>query len=316
MKRRDFLGVTGLGLMAVAAPPPPRPAAHRRGIAPVRFVERWSWAMGQSVHLMLFAESDDQGYEAAARALAELRRVETRLTLFDSASDLCELNRRAGRGPMRADADLTTVLTAASGFRRSTGGAFNIAVEPLMRAWGFRQPRVVEPSPAEIAEAREATEAAVVELDGDRVGLPSRHTQLDLGGIGVGYGLDRMSAVLRQAGITRAFIDISGDVIAIGAPPGTSGWPVSVVDPRHPGGSLGEVRLADRALATSANTVSVVRYGARLRGHVMDPATGYPADRRIQATAVTRTGIMADALSKAMLIAGKKLEGVERVVFA
>jgi thiamine biosynthesis lipoprotein len=121
---------------------------------------------------------------------------------------------------------------------------------------GFRGPRTVEPSPAEIREAREATEAAVVVVDEGRVTLPSPHTQLDFGGIGVGYGLDRMASLLRGLGIRRAFIDISGDCIAIGAPPGTPGWPVSIVDPGHADATLGEVRLRDQALATSANTVA------------------------------------------------------------
>jgi thiamine biosynthesis lipoprotein len=217
---------------------------------------------------------------------------------------------------MRVDADLAAVLQAAAGFRRSTGGAFDVAVEPLMRVWGFRSPRTVEPTPAELREAREATDAAVVVVDGGRVTLPSRHTQLDFGGIAVGYGLDRMASVLRGSGVGRAFIDISGDCIAIGAAAGASGWPVSVVDPGNPGRTLGDVRLQDQALATSANTVSVVRYGARLRGHVMDPWSGYPANRRLQATAVARTGIAADALSTAMLVAGKAMPGVQRAILA
>src|SRR4051812_12945526 len=97
MKRREFVASLGTGLTGAFLPsfPPLAPLRVER------FVERWSWAMGQAVHLMLFAESEDQGLEACATALAELRRVEARLSLFDDASDLCELNRRAGRGPMR-----------------------------------------------------------------------------------------------------------------------------------------------------------------------------------------------------------------------
>ena len=53
--------------------------------------------MGQPVHLQLFAESEAHGYDVAAAALAELRRVEARLSLFDDTSDLSELNRQAGR---------------------------------------------------------------------------------------------------------------------------------------------------------------------------------------------------------------------------
>jgi thiamine biosynthesis lipoprotein len=310
MRRRDFLGALAVGLAGPALRVPPlfRPREC--------LVERWSWAMGQAVHLQLFAESEAAGYEAAQAALAELRRVEQRLSLFDDTSELCELNRRAGRTSLTADADLSTVLEAALRFQRVSGGAFNAAIEPLMRAWGFHRPRATEPSAAELAEARAAVQAARIEIDGTRFALPSRQTQLDLGGIGVGYGLDRMASVLRRTGIERAFLDVSGDCLALGAPPGESGWRVDIADPRRPGQTIASTRLRDAALATSSNTVSVVRYGRAVRGHVINPDTGWPADAVTQVSVVARTGIEADGLSTATLVSGKRCKGAIRTYWS
>jgi thiamine biosynthesis lipoprotein len=292
VQRREFLAVLGAAAL---------PLGTRDDV----FVERWSWAMGQAVHVMVYAESEQAGLDACAVALAELRRVEARLTLFDDASDLCELNRGAGKGAMRVDRDLRAVLALAEGFRRATGGAFNVAVEPLMRAWGFHRPRASAPSAAELAEARDAVATAVVQLAGDVARLPSVHTQLDFGSIGVGYGIDRALAVLRARGIHRAFLDVSGDVAASGAPPGEEGWRVGIADPVRPGATRATVTLRDAALATAANTVSLVRYGSLVAGHVMDPATGWPAHALTQASVVTRAAVAADALSTAMLVSGR-----------
>jgi FAD:protein FMN transferase len=310
MRRREFLGALAVGLAGPAIRLPP---LFRRQQC---LVERWSWAMGQAVHLQLFAESEAAGYDAAQAALAELRRVEQRLSLFDDTSELCELNRRAGRASLSADTDLSTVLAAALHFQLVSEGAFNPAVEPLMRAWGFHRPRSSEPSSAEIAEAREAVQASRIEIEGARLTLPTRETQLDLGGIGVGYGLDRMAAVLRQRGIERAFLDVSGDCLALGAPPGEPGWRVDILDPRRPDHTIASTRLRDMALATSSNSVTVVRYGRAVRGHVINPETGWPADAMTQVSVVARTGIEADALSTAMLVAGKPCEGVLRWIKA
>ncbi len=309
MKRRDFLGFVGAGVIGLprlsAIRPPVRPSA--------RLVERWSWAMGQPVHLQLFAQSETHGYEAAAAALAELRRVEARLSLFDDASDLSELNRRAGRGPLQVGADLVSVLEASLRIEAATAGAFNPAIEPLMRAWGFHARRSTEPSAGEIAQARLAVQAARIVVDGSRVSLPSQETRLDLGGIGVGYGLDRAMQVLRDAGIGSAFLDVSGDCMALGSPPGDErGWLVEIAAPTGGGKVITSTRLCDAALATSANTMSVVRYGRAVRGHVMNPATGWPADAMTQVTVVSRSGIEADALSTAMLVSGKPALGVMR----
>ena len=325
MKRREFVGMLGAGIGAGLLPPHlyARGRLYRstalslrsgQALTPDRqFIERWSWAMGQPVHLQLFAESEARGYDAAAAALAELRRVEARLSLFDDTSDLSELNRQAGRRVLRVGADLAFVLQAGLRIERATTGAFNPAVEPLMRAWGFHAPRFSEPSGAEIREARAAVKAARISLSGERVSLPSTDTLLDLGGIGVGYGLDRAMAALRRAGIRRAFLDVSGDCMALGAPPGADeGWAVDIVRPGSGGGTLASTRLRDAALATSANTMSVVRYGRAVRGHVINPDTGWPADALTQVTVVSRTGIEADALSTAMLVSGRPARGMAR----
>jgi thiamine biosynthesis lipoprotein len=309
VSRRDYVGALGAGMVGGLLPRLPRLPLHPPDD---RFVERWSWAMGQPVHAIVFASSETEGLDACAAALAELRRVESRLTLFDDASDLCELNRHAGCAAMRIDDDLQAVLRAAEGFRRTTGGAFNVAVEPLMRAWGFHERRVAQPGAAEITAAREAVTAAAIELDGDRARLSGAHTRLDFGGIGVGYGIDRALAEFTRRGIRRAFLDVSGDCAATGAPPGTVGWPVAIVDPGRPGGVTGTVSLRNAALATSANTVSVMRYGRWIIGHVMSPATGWPAHALVQASVVARNATAADALSTAMLVTGRTAPGVLR----
>src|SRR2546422_8834402 len=308
MNRRRFVETLGAGLGLVFVPRLPRWRADDQ------FVERWSWAMGQPVHVMVFAGSEQEGLDACGAALAELRRVERRLTLFDGASDLCELNRRAGRKRMRVDRDLRAVLAQAGLFKRATGGAFDVAVEPLMRVWGFHRPRTSAPTPAELAAAREAVQAAVVELDGDVARLPSAHTQLDFGAIGVGYGIDRALEVLRAHGLRRAFIDVSGDMAAIGAPPGEPGWQVDIADPdrARAGRAVATTRLRDAALATAANTDSIVRYGSLVAGHVMDPKTGGPARALPQASVVTRTAGAAGALSTAVVGTGRRPEGVLR----
>jgi thiamine biosynthesis lipoprotein len=306
MKRREFVATLGTGLAGAFVPSLP-------GLRTERFVERWSWAMGQAVHVMVFAESEDQGLDACARALAELRRVEARLSLFDDTSDLCELNRRAGRGrwAMRADDDLRAVAAAAAAFQRQTGGAFNAAVEPLMRMWGFHplKEQVEYPDRVVYEEALEAVATATVRLDGDHIELPNRHTQLDFGGIAVGYGIDRAVSVLRAAGIRRAFVDVSGDCYGLGTPPGEpDGWVVQIADTAR------EIRLRDAALATSSNAQAVVRIGYWDKlGHIMNPVSGAPVEVDQKVTIVAPTALAADALSTGVLVRQQVPDGVRAI---
>ena len=301
MKRREFVSTLSTGLAGAFLPLP--------RLRVERFVERWSWVMGQAAHVMVFAESEDQGLEGCAQALAELRRVEARLSLFDDASDLCELNRHAGRGSMRAGEDLRAAVSAAEQFRNQTAGRFNAAVEPLMRMWGFHPLResVEYPDRVVFEEALEAVASATVRLDAERIELPNRHTQLDFGGIAVGYGIDKAIGVLRAAGIGRAFVDVSGDCYGLGAPPGEpEGWNVQIA------GSDRVLRLRDAALATSSNAQTTIRLGyfGKL-GHIMDPEWGRPVEVGEKVTVVAPTAIAADAVSTGALVLGAAPAGVQ-----
>src|SRR5207247_10735019 len=91
MNRRQFVGTLGTGLGLVFVPRLPRWRADDV------FVERWSWAMGQPVHLMVFAGSEQEGLDACAAALAELRRGERPLTPFGAAGGPGGLHARPGR---------------------------------------------------------------------------------------------------------------------------------------------------------------------------------------------------------------------------
>jgi FAD:protein FMN transferase len=298
MKRRDFVATLGTGLAGAFLMPtaslPPLPRLARE-----RFVERWSWVMGQAVHLMVYSESEDQGLEACASVLEELRRLEGVLSVFDDASELSELNRTAGKGRRhRLSDDLWRAVHQAEVFRSFTSGAFNAAIEPLMRAWGFHRTRRTMPSAAELAEAREAVASATVNVWSDVV-LPNSHTRLDLGGMAVGYAIDRVRGKIEGTGVRRAFIDVSGDCYGMGAPPGEDGWRVQVA------GTSVVVRLRDNALATSSNRKSVIELENRLLGHVMDPARGHPVESKRQVTQVAPFAVLADYLSTASLVSGR-----------
>lgn len=296
MKRRSFVATLGGGLVGAFWP---RPAWPQLPLRRERFVERWSWVMGQPVHLMVFADSEDRGLEACSKALAELRRLEGVFSLFDDRSELCELNRCAGKRPLKASPDLWQAVYQADHFRKFTAGAFNPAVEPLMRVWGFHRSRRAMPSSAELAAARDAVATSTVHIS-DHLSLPNSHTRLDLGGMAVGFAIDEAKRAFFEPGIHSALIDVSGDCYGLGAPPGEpEGWPVRIA------GSARVVRLRDGALATSSNTKSVIELEKHVLGHVMDPDRGCPVDTRRQVTQVAPAAVLADYLSTAALVTGR-----------
>jgi thiamine biosynthesis lipoprotein len=127
----------------------------------------------------------------------------------------------------------------------------------------------------------------------DRVRFRSTCVELDLGGIGKGYAVDRAIAILKSADIRSALVNAGGSSItSIGAPPGSSGWPVAV-------GAGKVLRLRDTSMSTSQQN-----------GEILDPRTGSAAKATMAVSVVTRSGTAADALSTTLLIVSKE-EGVK-----
>ena len=114
---------------------------------------------------------------------------------------------------------------------------------------------------------------------------------LDLGGIGKGFALDRMAAILAEWEIASALLCASrSTLLALGPPPDQEGWPVCVGKLEN----MRRIHLAYRAIGGS---------GTAVQGHhIIDPRTGRPATHRFRAWALAPTAAMADAISTALMV--------------
>ncbi len=246
---------------------------------------------------------------AAEDALDLIDELEDQLTVFRGHSEVCRLNATAAAGPVAVAENLFDLLADAAALTNETGGAFDVATGALIKAWGFfkREGRV--PPLKELADARAASGMRHVVLDAPSRSVKYRRAglEINLGGIGKGYALDRAAGLLRSKwGVASALLHGGGSsVLAVGTPPGQPrGWAVSVRHPWDDGRTLGTVWLADQALGTSAATFQYFEYNGRRLGHLLDPRTGWPADGTASASAVAPTAAAADALSTAFFVLG------------
>jgi thiamine biosynthesis lipoprotein len=249
------------------------------------------------------------GVEAAEDALDEIDRLEDQLTVFRETSEVSRLNSRAPGENVPVEEGLFQLLSLAARLTRDTDGAFDISVGALIKAWGFYRRRGALPTPAERSEALARTGMRYVALDpaGRSVCYRRPGLEINLGSIGKGYALDRVTELLRAKwGLTSVLVHGGrSSVYGLGTPPGDSrGWPVRLRHPWQPERSLAVVRLRDRALGTSAATFQHLEYNGRKLGHILDPRSGWPAEGMASATAVAATAAEADGLATAFYILG------------
>jgi thiamine biosynthesis lipoprotein len=131
---------------------------------------------------------------------------------------------------------------------------------------------------------------------------------LDLGGIGKGRCADLLAAELLAAGALGACVDLGGDVRVAGrTSTGGDDWVVAVDEPFHPGEDLALVQLADGAVTTSSRAKRRWGSGPTAGHHLIDPATGRPAETDLLAvTVVAASAAWGEVHAKAALVAGAR----------
>ena len=130
--------------------------------------------------------------------------------------------------------------------------------------------------------------------------------ELDPGGIGKGYAVDKMAGVLKAAGVRSALISAAGSSIyAIGSPPAEKGWRVKVRDPKNAAVSAAEVFLRDESLSTSGNYEKFFIAEGKIYSHIMDPRTGYPSRGMLSVSVVTPKTLDSEAWTKPIYVNGR-----------
>jgi thiamine biosynthesis lipoprotein len=240
-------------------------------------------------------------------ALDEVDRIDRLMSHYKASSELSRVNREAASGPVTVDRELFDFLALCLRESRDSGGAFDITVGPLMKAWGFFRGEGRLPDPRTLDEARARVGYRHVLLDetARTVRFARPGMELDLGGIAKGYAVDRVVSLLRARGVTSALVSAGGSTLyALGAPPGASGWDVELQDPLDGRKVALRLSLRDLALSMSGSSEKFFEKGGKRYTHVMDPRTGRPVEGVLAVAVITDSGTRGDALDNAFYVAG------------
>ncbi|MGD0384067.1 MAG: FAD:protein FMN transferase [Thermoguttaceae bacterium] len=287
----------------------------------------------------------DRDTQLALETLESLEGLEEQMSLFRPASEINRINLLAAQGPVEVEPGLFRLLCLAKDVWSQTEGALDITATPLWQAWGFATRKRVPgagavPSEEQIADALSRTGFQFVELDGRRntVRFSRPGIQLNLGGIGKGYALDRCAAKLIGGGMEHFLLHGGqSSILAHGSDMGQAAksrekngagsmshesvynkqessqrpdqiysdfWTIGIPHPWKAGKRIAEIKLRNRAIGTSSSQFQSFRHKGKLFGHIIDPRSGRPAEGLLSATVVAQSSALADALSTAFYVLG------------
>ncbi len=262
----------------------------------VEGIHRFSHEAMATIYEVLI-QHDDYRYcrQAAQEVFGEIGRIEQELSRFVPNSDIGRINTSPAGQPIQVGMDAFECLSIACRLYEETEGVFDVTIGSLFRCLldERRQPRGA--SEAEIEAALRLTGADLLRLDAEyyTVTVAVKGVQVDLGGIGKGFTVDRIGGMLREWGLNRVLVHGGySSVLALDAPEGGDGWPITFSNPEDFGQTIVRFSLKNGAVSGSG----------RGKGHIIDPRTAKCVLGRAASWACTEDAASGDALSTAFMI--------------
>jgi thiamine biosynthesis lipoprotein len=294
---RSLLLVAALWLLPIASDPPAtlhHYEAHRMSMACLYAIDMYGPDLSALPSI-------------ANEAFDEVDRIDRLMSNYKSDSGLSRVNREAPDGPVAVEPELFDLIADALRYDEESGGAFDITVGPLMKAWGFFRGEGRLPSGEVLTAARTHVGGRHVILDrpSRTIRFDAPGVELDLGGIAKGYAVDRVVAILRARSIPAALISAGGSTIyAVGAPPDRSSWSIAIQDPLDARKQALTIDVTDRALSIAGSSEKWFEADGVRYSHIMDPRTGRPVQGMLTVAVLAASGTEGDALDDALFVLG------------
>lgn len=253
--------------------------------------------LGTFVEIAAAGMAPDAMNPAIAAAFAAVAKVHDLMSFHQAGSDVSRLNAHAGTAPVCVHPWTFQVLQVAVELHLGSGGAFDVAIAPVLEDMGL----LPRPSGGGFSASGNLARAQAIELlPGRRVRFRQPDVRIDLGGIAKGFAVDRAIEVLRVHGIPAALVNAGGDLAAFGPSP----HDVDIRDPRKPDRLICRVGLRNRAMASTGSYFDPFRSMEMGGSAIIDPKDGKPARAIPGVTVCAPCCMLADALTKVVMVAG------------
>ena len=246
----------------------------------------------------------DNAQKGVTDAVAEIQRLDNLLSIGKEDSEISKLNKS---GSAALSDDTAVMVAKALDLYKSTGGAFDITVLPLMELWGFTTQEYYVPTDDEIQSTLQRVGADKLTWDESTKTLTLGDKQeIDLGGIAKGFTSSRIMEIFKKDGVTCGMVSLGGNVHLLGTKQDGSAWRVGIQDPNNTDDMLGVLEANDCAVITSGAYERNFEKDGVTYHHIIDPATGKPSNSGLTSvTIVSKDGTLADGLSTSLFVMGK-----------
>lgn len=260
-------------------------------------------AMATRCHVVFPGIEEDKGSLVFHQIKKEVLDIEERLSIFKSRSEAAMINSMANTKPLPLSIELYELLKNCKKFHKITGGGFDITLRPLGNYWKEREGNEI--SNKKVTEYLSYTGMENVILDDKEktVFLKKKELQIDFGGIGKGYALEKIHYMLQKYSIKHAFISFGeSSVLTAGSHPAGNCWKIGIKNFFKPEESIHTFMVRYGSVSTSSNFYVKDNGELSHHKHIIDPRKGHPVEEMISVSVCSGSPLIAEMLSTAILV--------------
>ncbi len=277
----------------------------RAAAARVDYVTERFMAMASPCEVLIDTEDRTRAATARRIAEAEAQRIERAFSRYRTGNIVHRINQARGR-PVTVDDETAHLLDYAAACHRMSEGMFDITSGALRRVWRFDGSDRV-PDEDAVRQVLQFVGWHRVRWESRTLTMPEG-MEIDLGGIGKEYAVDRAAALVAAAVPEAFLVNFGGDLFASGPRRGGRPWVIGLDDPERTGeAAVYRIDLPEGGLATSGDARRYLMHHGRRLGHILDPRTGRPIENAPRSvTVVASTCLEAGTLSTLACLQGPR----------
>ena len=261
-------------------------------------------------------EVDNMDREKASditeRAFEKAEEYERMFSRTIKGSDIYRINHSRGK-KVTVSCETAEVIKEALKVAEETGGVFDPTMGKLAVLWNFTGENPKVPSESSIKKALSTVDYRKVKVKGNTVQLENPETEIDTGGIAKGYIAYRLAYFLKEEGVKSGLVNLGGDITVIGKSDKKirkEPWKIGIETPYSRREKItGTVEAENETVLTSGIYERCFTEKGKLYHHILDPATGYPADTDLLSFTIrssVENGPYCDAYATAAIILGSR----------
>jgi len=283
-------------------------------------VQRTQFVLGTVITVALY---DNGSEELLDRIFDRLLEIENLMSANLDASEIGQINLLSGQEEVVVSDETLEVIEKGLYYGQLSKGAFDITMEPIVKLWniGTEEASVPNEDVLKFKLSKVGYQKVVVDTSRRSVFLPEEGMGLDLGGIAKGYAADEIVKLLEVEGVSKAMLNLGGNVYAMGKKSVDQKWKIGIQNPFDERNEyFGVVAISDHSVVTSGPYERYFEEDGKRYHHIFDTTTGWPIENEIASVSVVaKSSVDGDALSTTFfalgveegLLLAESLEGVE-----